>query len=339
MNATPDGYTLLLVGQPNAINATLYETLPFNFMRDIAPVAGIMTVPNVMVVNPSFPAQTVVEFIAYAKANPDKINMASAGNGSAAHLAGELFKSMTGTSMVHVPYRGQAPAIGDLLSGQVHVLFATSPASMEFIKTGKLKALAVTTAVRADALPDLPTVGDFVPGYEASAWYGIGAPKKTPAEIIDRLNKETNAGLADAKLKVRLADLGGTLIPGSPADFGRLIAEETEKWGKVIRAANIKTLGISAAWTMALRPRSSRHKPSTGDRSSNGQSGLRQFQSCRHDHRPGGIRCRPARPYGACLQLHGLGPCPLGHRGLCRVQLRRSRRPVLPGAGRVKSSA
>jgi tripartite-type tricarboxylate transporter receptor subunit TctC len=197
-------------------------------------------VPNVMVVNPSFPAQTVVEFIAYAKANPDKVNMASAGNGSAAHLAGELFKSMTGTSMVHVPYRGQAPAIADLLSGQVHVLFATSPASMEFIKTGKLKALAVTTAVRAEALPDLPTVGEFVPGYEASAWYGIGAPQKTPAEIIDRLNKETNAGLADAKLKVRLADLGGTLIPGSPADFGKLIAEETEKWGKVIRSANIK---------------------------------------------------------------------------------------------------
>jgi tripartite-type tricarboxylate transporter receptor subunit TctC len=240
VNAAPDGYTLLLVGQPNAINATLYETLPFNFIRDIAPVAGIMTVPNVMVVNPSFPAQTVAEFIAYAKAHPDKINMASAGNGSAAHLAGELFKSMTGTSMVHVPYRGQAPAIADLLSGQVHVLFATSPASMEFIRTGKLKALAVTTSVRAEALPDLPTVGDFVAGYEASAWYGIGAPQKTPAEIVDRLNQETNAGLADAKLKARLADLGGTLIPGSPADFGKLIADETEKWGKVIRAANIK---------------------------------------------------------------------------------------------------
>ena len=240
VNAAPDGYTLLLVGQPNAINATLYETLPFNFLRDIAPVAGIMTVPNVMVVSPSFPANTVAEFIAYAKANPGKVNMASAGNGSAAHLAGELFKSMTGIDMVHVPYRGQAPAIADLLSGQVHVLFATSPASMEFIKTGKLKALAVTTSVRAEALPDLPTVADTVPGYEASAWYGLGAPQKTPAEIIDRLNKETNAGLADAKLKVRLADLGGTLIPGSPADFGRLIAEETAKWGKVIRAANIK---------------------------------------------------------------------------------------------------
>ncbi len=240
VNATPDGYTLLLVGQPNAINATLYETLPFNFIRDIAPVAGVMTVPNVMVVNPSFPAKTVPEFIAYAKANPDKINMASAGHGSAAQLAGELFKSMTGVSMVHVPYRGQALAIADLLSGQVQVLFATSPASMEFIKTGKLRALAVTTAVRAEALPELPTVGDFVPGYEASAWYGIGAPQKTPVEIIDRLNKEANAGLADPKLKVKLADLGGTLIPGSPADFGKLIADETEKWGKVIRTANIK---------------------------------------------------------------------------------------------------
>lgn len=240
VNAAPDGYTILLVGQPNAINATLYETLPFNFIRDIAPVAGIMTVPNVVVVNPSFPAKSIPEFVAYAKANPGKINMASAGNGSAAHLAGELFKSMTGVNMVHVPYRGQAPAIADLLSGQVQVLFATSPASMEFIRTGKLKALAVTTAVRAEALPDLPTVADSVPGYEASAWYGIGAPRRTPAEIIDRLNRETNAGLADAKLKARLADLGGTLIPGSPADFGKLIAEETEKWGKVIRMANIK---------------------------------------------------------------------------------------------------
>lgn len=240
VNAAPDGYTLLLVGQPNAINATLYDTLPFNFIRDIAPVAGIMTVPNVVVVNPLFPANTIAELIAYAKANPGKVNMASAGNGSAAHLAGELFKSMTGINMVHVPYRGQAPAIADLVSGQVQVLFATSPASMEFIKTGKLKALAVTTAVRAAALPDLPTVVDTVPGYEASAWYGLGAPQKTPAEIIDRLNKETNAGLADAKLRVRLADLGGTLIPGSPAAFGKLIADETEKWGKVIRSANIK---------------------------------------------------------------------------------------------------
>ena len=180
VHAAPDGYTLLLVGQPNAINATLYETLNFNFIRDIAPVAGIMTVPNVMVINPSFPAQTVPEFIAYAKANPGKVNMASAGNGSAAHLAGELFMSMTGVSMVHVPYRGQAPAIADVLAGQVQVLFATSPASMEHVKAGKLKALAVTTSVRAEALPDLPTVGDFVAGYEASAWYGVGAPQKPP---------------------------------------------------------------------------------------------------------------------------------------------------------------
>ncbi len=240
VHAAPDGYTLLLVGQPNAINATLYDTLPFNFIRDIAPVAGLMTVPNVMVVHPSFPAQTVLEFIAYARAEPGKVNMASAGNGSAAHLAGELFKSLTGVSMVHVPYRGQAPALADLLGGQVQVLFATSPASIEYVRTGKLRALAVTTATRAEALPDLPTVGDFVPGYEASAWYGIGAPQKTPAEIIERLNREANAGLADARLKVRLADLGGTLIPGSPADFGKVIADETEKWGKVIRAANIK---------------------------------------------------------------------------------------------------
>ena len=240
VHAAPDGYTLLLVGQPNAINATLYETLTFNFIRDIAPVAGLMTVPNVMVIHPSFPAQTVLEFIAYAKAEPGKVNMASAGNGSAAHLAGELFNSMAGISMVHVPYRGQAPAIADLLAGQVQVLFATSPASIEYVRTGKLRALAVTTAVRAEALPDLPTVGEFVPGYQASAWYGIGAPRKTPDEIIDRLNKEANAGLADAKLKVRLADLGGTLIPGSPADFGKVIADETEKWGKVIRAANIR---------------------------------------------------------------------------------------------------
>jgi tripartite-type tricarboxylate transporter receptor subunit TctC len=240
VHAAPDGYTLLLVGQPNAINATLYETLPFNFIRDIAPVAGLMTVPNVMVIHPSFPAQTVLEFIAYAKAEPGKVNMASAGNGSAAHLAGELFKSLTGISMVHVPYRGQAPALADLLGGQVQVLFATSPASIEYVRTGKLRALAVTTSARAAALPDLPTVGDVVPGYEASAWYGIGAPRNTPAEIIDRLNQEANAGLADPRLKVRLADLGGTLIPGSPADFGKLIADETEKWGKVIRAANIK---------------------------------------------------------------------------------------------------
>jgi tripartite-type tricarboxylate transporter receptor subunit TctC len=240
VHAAPDGYTLLLVGQPNAINATLYEALPFNFIRDIAPVAGIMTVPNVMVVHPSFPAKTVPEFIVYAKANPGKINMASAGNGSAAHLAGELFSLMTGIRMVHVPYRGQAPALADLLAGQVQVLFATSPASIEYVRAGKLRALAVTTAKRSEALPDLPTVGDFVPGYEASAWYGVGAPRATSIEIVDRLNKEANAGLADDKLKTRLADLGGILIAGSPADFGKVIADDTEKWGKVIRTANIK---------------------------------------------------------------------------------------------------
>jgi tripartite-type tricarboxylate transporter receptor subunit TctC len=240
VHAAPDGYTLLLVGQPNAINATLYDSLPFNFIRDIAPVAGIMTVPNVMVVHPSFPAKTVAEFIAYAKANPGKINMASAGNGSAAHRAGELFSLMTGISMVHVPYRGQAPALADLLAGQVQVLFATSPASMEYIRAGKLRALAVTTETRSEALPDLPTVGDIVPGYEASAWYGVGAPRQTPVEIVDRLNKEANAGLADPKLKARLADLGGILIAGSPADFGKVIADDTEKWSKVIRTANIK---------------------------------------------------------------------------------------------------
>ena len=240
VHAAPDGYTLLLVGQPDAINVTLYETLSFNFIRDIAPVAGLMSVPNVMVIHPTFPAKTVLEFIAYAKANPGKVNMASAGNGSAAHLAGELFNSMAGISMVHVPYRGQAPALADLLAGQVQVLFATAPASIEYVRTAKLRALAVTTAARAEALPDLSTVAEFVPGYEASAWYGIGAPGKTPAEIIDRLNKEANAGLADPKLKARLADLGGTLIPGSPADFGKVIADETERWGTVIRKANIK---------------------------------------------------------------------------------------------------
>jgi tripartite-type tricarboxylate transporter receptor subunit TctC len=240
VNATPDGYTLLFVGQPNAINATLYETLPFNFIRDIAPIAGIMTVPNVVVVHPTFPANTIPELIAYAKANPGKINMGSAGNGSAGHLAGELFMSMTGINMVHVPYRGVAPAIADLLSGQVQILFATSVAAMEYVRTGKLRALAVTTAVRAEALPNLPTVANSVPGYEASAWYGMGAPRKTPAEIIERLNKEINVALTDAKLTAKLADLGGTLIPGSPADFGKLIADEIEKWAKVIRTANVK---------------------------------------------------------------------------------------------------
>jgi tripartite-type tricarboxylate transporter receptor subunit TctC len=235
-----DGYTLLLVGPPHAINATLYDKLNFNFIRDIAPVAGIMSVSNVMVVNPSVPAKTVPEFITYAKANPGKINMASSGNGSSTHVAGELFKMMTGVDMVHVPYRGNTPALTDLLGGQVQVYFVTTPASIEYIRTGKLRPLAVTTATRSDALPDIPTVSEFVPGYEASAWYGVGVPMRTPVEIIDRLNTEINAGLADPKIKARFADLGGTVLPGSPADFGKLIAEETEKWAKVIRAANIK---------------------------------------------------------------------------------------------------
>ena len=240
VNAPPDGYTLLLVGASSAINATLYEKLNFNFLRDITPIAGIISIPFIMAVGPSFPAKTVSEFIAYAKGNPGKVNIASGGNGTAGHLSGELFKMMAGVNMVHVPYRGEAPALTDLLGGQVQVMFATMPASLEYIKAGKLRSLAVTTATRLDALPDVPTVGDFLPGYEASAWQGVGAPKNTPAEIIAKLNNEINTGLADPKLKVRLADLGGTVIAGSPADFGKLIADETEKWGKVIRAANTK---------------------------------------------------------------------------------------------------
>jgi tripartite-type tricarboxylate transporter receptor subunit TctC len=240
VRAAADGYTLLLVGPPHAINATLYDKLNFNFVRDIAPVAGIMSVPNVMVVNPSVPAKTVPEFISYAKANPGKINMASSGNGSSPHVAGELFKMMTGVDMVHVPYRGNAPALTDLLGGQVQVYFVTTPASIEFIRAGTLRPLAVTTTMRSDALPGIPTVGDFVPGYESSAWYGVGVPKNTPAEIVATLNREINAGLADPKIEARFADLGGTVLPGSPGDFGKLIAEETEKWAKVIRAAHIK---------------------------------------------------------------------------------------------------
>ena len=240
VNAPSDGYTLLLVGASSAINATLYEKLSFNFLRDIAPVSGIISIPFIMAVNPSFPAKTVSEFIAYARANPGKVNMASGGNGTAGHLSGELFKMMAGINMVHVPYRGEAAALTDLLGGQVQVMFATMPASIEYIKAGKLRSLAVTAATRLDALPNVPTVGDFLPGYEVSAWQGVGAPKNTPAEIIAKLNNEINTGLADPKLKVRLADLGGTVIAGSPADFGKLIADETEKWGKVIRAANVK---------------------------------------------------------------------------------------------------
>jgi tripartite-type tricarboxylate transporter receptor subunit TctC len=240
VNAPPDGYTLLLVGASSAINATLYEKLNFNFLRDIIPVAGIISIPFIMAVGPSFPAKTVSEFIAYAKGNPGKVNIASGGNGTAGHLSGELFKMMTGVNMVHVPYRGEAAALADLLGGPVQVMFATMPASIEYIKAGKLRSLAVTAATRSEALPNVPTVGDFLPGYEVSGWQGIGAPKNTPAEIIAKLNNEINTGLADPKLKVRLADLGGTVIAGSPADFAKLIAGETEKWGKVIRAGNIK---------------------------------------------------------------------------------------------------
>jgi tripartite-type tricarboxylate transporter receptor subunit TctC len=240
VRAPPDGYMLLVVGAPNAINATLYEKLSFEFIRDIAPVASILNVPLVMEVNPSVPATTVREFIAYAKANPSKINYASGGNGGVTHVAGELFKMMTGINMVHVPYRGEAPALTDLLGGQVQVMFPTVTASIEYVRAGKLRALGVTTAARSEALPDLPTVGDFVPGYEASAWLGVGAPRNTPAPIVDRLNKEINAVLSDPKMKARLADLGGTVLAGSPADFGKLIVDETEKWAKVVKLSGAK---------------------------------------------------------------------------------------------------
>jgi tripartite-type tricarboxylate transporter receptor subunit TctC len=240
VRAPADGYTLLLVGAASAINATLYDKLNFNFIRDIAPVAGITRAPEVMVVHPSVPAKTVPEFIAYAKANPGKLTMASGGIGSLSHVAGELFKMMAGVDLVHVPYRGQGPALTDLLGGQVQVMFAITVASIEYIKTGRLRALAVTAATRSDALPDIPTVGEFVLDYEASNWFGVCAPKATPAEIVDKLNKEINASLAEPKIKARLADLGGAVLALSPAEFGKLIADETEKWGKVIRAANIK---------------------------------------------------------------------------------------------------
>jgi len=240
VNAPADGYTLLLASMANAVNATLYEKLNYNFIRDIAPVANISREPLGMEVHPSFPANTVAEFIAHAKANPGTLTMASPGIGTAPHMAGELFKIMAGIDMVHVPYRSSAPALTDLLGGQVHMMFSPLPSSIEYVRAGKLRALAVTTATRSDALPDIPAVGDFVPGYEASAFYGVATPKNTPAEIVDRLNKEINAGLADPKLKARLADLGSSAFVGSPADFGKLIAEETDKWAKVIRAANIK---------------------------------------------------------------------------------------------------
>jgi tripartite-type tricarboxylate transporter receptor subunit TctC len=240
VTAPPDGYTLLFCSTAGAINATLYDKLNFNFTRDIAPVASIVRLPLVMVINPSFPAKTVPEFIAYAKANPGRINMASAGNGTPHHVAGELFKMMTGVSMLHVPYRSETPALTELLGQQVQVTFATMPAAIEHIRTGKLRALAVTTALRSQSLPDVPTVGDVVPGYEASAWYGVGVPKSTPAEIIDKLNQEINAALADAKMKARLAELGGMTLVGSPVEFGKLIAEETEKWSKVVRFSGAK---------------------------------------------------------------------------------------------------
>jgi tripartite-type tricarboxylate transporter receptor subunit TctC len=240
IRAPADGYTLLLGGTVNAINATLYEKLSFNFIRDLAPVSGVVRFPNVMMVSASFPAKTVPEFIAYAKTNPGKINQGSSGNGTTQHLAGELFKMMTGVNFIHVPYRGAPQAITDLLSGLVQVLFEPLPASIQYIKSGKLRALAVTTATRSEALPDLPAMGEFVPGYEASGWIGVCVSKNTSIEIIEKLNKAINAGLADPKMKTRFADLGATTLAGSSADFGKLIAEETEKWGKLIRAANIK---------------------------------------------------------------------------------------------------
>jgi len=238
--APPDGYTLALLGVNNAINASLYNKLGFEFLRDIAPVAGIMRVPLVMVVNPSFPATTVPQFIAYAKANPGKINMGSGGVGTSIHVCGELFKMMTGVDMLHVPYRGGALALKDLIGGQLQVMFDTMPESIELIRAGTLRPLAVTTVARAPVLPDVPRVGDFVPGYEASAWYGFGAPRDMAAEIVDTLNREINAGLADPKIRARLADLGGTVIAGSPADFKAFIADDAAKWAKVVKFAGIK---------------------------------------------------------------------------------------------------
>ena len=239
-HAPPDGYTLLTVDTSPVINATLYDKLNFNFARDIAPVASISRVPLVMVVNPSVPAKTVPEFIAYAKANPGKINMASSGSGTPSHLAGELFKMMTGVVMTHLPYRGAAPAITDLLGGQVQFFFPGVGNAIEYIRAGKLRALAVSTITRTDVLPDIPPLNEFVPGYEASAWFGVFAPKNTPAAVVDALNKAINAGLADPKIKVRLGDLGGTALAGSPIEFGRFIAGETEKWAKVVKSAGIK---------------------------------------------------------------------------------------------------
>ena len=240
VRAPPDGYTLLLVAPANAINATLYDKLSFEFLRDIVPVAGIIRFPNVVDVNPSLPVKSIPELIAYAKTNPGKLNMASSGNGSTIHMSGELFKMMTGINMVHVPYRGGAPALTDLIAGQVHVMFDNLPTSAEHVRSGRLRGLAVTGTARSHVLPDLPTVADFLPGYEASAWYGLGAPRNTPAAVIDRLNDAVNAILADPTSQGRFAELGASLLPGSPADFGKLLADETEKWGKVVKFAGAK---------------------------------------------------------------------------------------------------
>src|SRR6266849_1905631 len=234
VNAAPDGYTLLLVNPAHGINATLYKRLTFNVMRDIMPVAGLMRVPNVMEVHPNFPPKTVAEFIAYGKANPGKINMASSGNGTSVHMSGEMFMAMTGIKMTHVPYRGSAPALIDIIAGTVDVMFDNMPSSIEHIRAGKLRALAVTTEKRSEALPDVPTVADTVPGYEASAWFGIGVPKGTPADVIEKLNKTVNDSLADPKMKARLAELGGAPMPTTPADFGKIMADETAKWKKVV---------------------------------------------------------------------------------------------------------
>jgi tripartite-type tricarboxylate transporter receptor subunit TctC len=240
VRAPPDGYTLLVVSVANTVNATLYDRLNFNFIRDIAPVGGLIRGPLVMELNLSVPAKTVPEFVAYAKANPGKINFASGGNGGPPHLSGELFKVMTGVNMVHVPYRGMAPALTDLLGGQIQVIFDNLPTSLEFIQAGKVRPLAVTSATRSEVLPELPTVSEFLPGFEVGSWFGIGAPKNTPAEIVDKLNKEINAGLADPKMKARIADLSSVPLPMTPADFGKFIAAETEKWGKVVKLAGIK---------------------------------------------------------------------------------------------------
>jgi len=240
VNAAPDGHTLLMVSPTNAVNATLYDKLSYNFIRDIAPVASIHREPFLVEVDPSVPVKTVPEFIAYAKAHPGQISFASAGNGSVAHVTGELFKMMTGVNLVHVPYRGAGPALVDLLGGQVQVMFATMSSSIEYVRGGKLRALAVTTATRSPVLPDIPTVAEFVPGYESSFWTGVGASKSTPAEIVDKLNKEINAALADPKMKARFAELGATALPGSSADFGKLLADETEKSAKVVKFAGVK---------------------------------------------------------------------------------------------------